>query len=143
MRWLALLLGLLLSANVYAQTPGGSAVTQTQPSPFAGGTFTGPIATNSGTPTIASGACGTTNNGTVAGDNQSGKVTIGAAATATCAVTFSLTFATAPKAVVLTPANAAAAALAAGAPFVSAVTTGGFTFQAAALASTTWYFHAY
>jgi hypothetical protein len=138
-------------AGAHAQPAfnGGAPVTITFPPISAGGTISAPIVTNifssnSGAPTIASGACGATNNGTITGDNQSGKVTIGASATATCAVTFSTTFPTGtPKAVVLTPANAAAAALAAGSPFVSAVSTTGFTFQAAAVASTTWYYHAY
>lgn len=102
-----------------------------------------PFYTNSGAPTIASGACGATTNGAVAGDNQSGKVTIGSATTAACAVGFSATQNQAPHAVVLTPANAAAAALGAASPYVSALSSAGFTFSAAALADTTWYYHVY
>lgn len=96
-------------------------------------------------PTIASGACGATTNGAPAAGStdQSGEIVIGASATASCAVTFALTFTTAPKAVVLTPANAAAAALAAASPYVSALSASGFTFSAAVLANTSWYYHVY
>jgi hypothetical protein len=65
-----------------------------------------------GTPAIASGACGTTTNGAVvAGStNQSGNITIGAAATTTCTLTWSATLGVAPNACVFFPANATAAA---------------------------------
>lgn len=72
----------------------------------------GQFISSAGTPTIASGACGTTTNGAVvAGStNQSGNITIGSAATTTCTLTWSATLATAPNACVFFPANAAAAA---------------------------------
>lgn len=71
-------------------------------------THSGQITSTFGTPTIASGACGATTNGTVSGVNQSGIVTIGAAATTTCTISFSTTI-IAPKACVIFPGNATAA----------------------------------
>lgn len=120
--------------NYYIHGTGGGGVR------IGSGVWLGQMWDSTGVPTIASGACGATTNGTIAGDNMVGKITIGAAATATCAPTFSGTLPNAPHAVILTPANAAAAALGAAAPFISALSTAGFTFQAAALANTNWYY---
>ncbi len=74
-------------------------------------THSGQIISTTGLPTIASGACGTTTNGAVvAGStNQSGNITIGAAATTTCTITWSATLAVAPNACVFFPANATGA----------------------------------
>ena len=103
-----------------------------------------PLYTNTGATTITSGNCGTTTNGTVAGDNMAGTITIGAVATTTCTVNFSTTLNQAPRAVTLTPGNAAAAALGTGSPYISpAPTTAHFILNAAALASTVWYYHVY
>ena len=51
-----------------------------------------------GTPNIASGACGTGTNGTIAanGNDQAFEVLIGSAATTTCTITFASAFGTAP-----------------------------------------------
>ncbi len=75
-------------------------------------TLSGQLVSTTGLPTIASGACGTTTNGAVvAGStNQSGNITIGAAATTTCTISWSATLSVAPNACVFFPANAAAAA---------------------------------
>lgn len=105
-------------------------------------TVAGQFITGSGTPTIASGACGATTNGTIAGDNQSGKITIASATTTSCAVSFSATFAAAPNAVVLTAASSASAGQVANV-YVSALSATGFTVTGTALASTSWYFHVY
>ncbi len=74
--------------------------------------FPGQIISTTGAPTIASGACGAGSNGAVvAGStNQSGNITIGAAATTTCTIAWSATLAVAPNACVFFPANATAAA---------------------------------
>lgn len=102
-------------------------------------TFSGQIITTAGLPTIASGACGTTTNGAVvAGStNQAGSITIGAAATTTCTISWSATLASAPKACVFMAMNAAAIA-ATTLPFVSAPSTAGVVFNGAVLASTNW-----
>lgn len=71
---------------------------------------TGMVRSTAGAPTITGGACGAGANGTVAGTNQSGIVTIGAAATTTCTINFSATLANAPGACVIFPGNATAAA---------------------------------
>jgi hypothetical protein len=72
----------------------------------------GQIISTAGTPTIASGACGTTTNGAVVSGstNQSGQITIGAAATTTCTISWSATLTVAPNACVFFPMNATAAA---------------------------------
>lgn len=95
---------------------------------------------SSSAPTIASGACGTgTNGAVVAGStNQSGQITIGASAATTCAVVFSATLSPAPKACVIAPMNAAAAASGTAGGFVGAPTGTGFTITGLALASTNW-----
>jgi len=72
-------------------------------------TFSGQIVSTFGTPTIASGACGTGTNGSISGTNQSGSITIGASATTTCTISFSTTI-TAPGACLIFPGNATAAA---------------------------------
>ena len=95
-------------------------------------TGTGQIVSTTGTPTIASGACGTTTNGAVVSGstNQSGNITIGSAATTTCVISWSATLSVAPNACVFFPANAAAAATGTtvartGAPSASSVTLTG------------------
>lgn len=100
----------------------------------------GTVVSGAGTPTIASGACGATTNGTIAGTNQSGKITIGAATTTACAVSFSAAMAAAPKSCLLTAGSAGAADQATTGAYISAITTGGFTITGLALASTIYYF---
>lgn len=98
----------------------------------------------SGTPTITSGACGTGSNGTiVAGSGDiAGQINIAAAATTTCTVSFNKTYDTAPRAVVLTPANSAAAGQVANVFIAAAdVTTTTFKMTGTALASTNWHYH--
>lgn len=111
---------------------------------YVGGSMTavGQLVVATGLPTIASGACGTGTNGTIAGDNQSGIITIGAVATTSCAVTFSKTLANAPKSCVAFPGNATAA----GATILAHIDTiaaTGFTLSGAVLASTKFNFHCY
>lgn len=98
-------------------------------------TFNKQIISAFGTPTIASGACGTGTNGTISGGNQSGIVTIGAAPTTACVVSFSATI-TAPKACVISPGNAAAAATGTTVAWVAAPSTTGWTINGSALANT-------
>lgn len=88
--------------------------------------------------TIGSGNCGTGTNGTISGNDHAGLITIGAATTATCAVSFATTYTTAPRAVLLQAANAAAATALSG-EYVSAVSATGFTITGT-LASTSWYY---
>ena len=94
---------------------------------------------NTVAPTIASGACGATTNGTIlAGSNDHiGVVQIGAAATTTCTITFSSTWTTAPIACLISPSNAAAAAWATTVAFVNPanITTGQWVITGTALAN--------
>jgi len=99
----------------------------------------GHVAVSSGATTITSGDCGTTTNGTVAGTDTSGLITIGAVATTACKVSFAAAIAAAPKACVITAGNAAAIAATA-LPYISAITTTYFTITGAVLASTNWYY---
>jgi hypothetical protein len=91
-----------------------------------------------GTPTIGSGTCGAGTNGTVgAGStNQSGFITIGAAATATCTLAWSATLAVAPNACVFFPGNAAAAATGTTVAFAGAPSTASVVLNGTALANT-------
>lgn len=96
------------------------------------------ISPGGASPTIASGACGTTTNGTiVAGStNNSGRITVGAAAATACAVSFSATLSPVPKACTFAPMNAAAVTAAA---FIGAPTGTGFTLTTAgSFANTNW-----
>lgn len=105
------------------------------------GTFS-QIISGGGLPTIASGACGTgTNGAVVAGStDQSMKITIGAAATTTCTISFSATLSPVPKSCVFSPMNAAA--IAAGAlPFIAAPSGTGVVLSGSVLASTNWAIH--
>jgi hypothetical protein len=96
-------------------------------------------------PTIASGACGATTNGAVvAGSNdQAMNVTIGAAATTDCAITFAGTWETAPRACMLTPANAGAADWATTDAYVSAISATTLTITGTALANANYAIHCY
>lgn len=95
----------------------------------------------SNTPTISSGACGSGTNGTIAGTDQDGKITVGAATTTTCAVTFgSTTWVTGPNSCTFSPASAASAAVTV-LPYVSAVSSSGFTLSGSILATTSFYYH--
>jgi hypothetical protein len=99
-------------------------------------TVAGQLRTTYGTPTIASGACGATTNGSVAGNNQAGVVTIGSATTTTCTVAFSATLANAPNSCVVFPASSGAAATGTTVAYVSSITTGHFVITGSTLAST-------
>lgn len=100
------------------------------------------ISSTAGLPTIGSGNCGTGSNGAVvAGStNQSGSITIGATATTSCAVAFSKTLGVTPNAVLLYPANAAAAATGTTVARVSAISATGFTITGSALANANYYY---
>ncbi len=100
--------------------------------------FSGQILSIAGTPTIGSGNCGVTTNGTVvAGStNQSGQITIGVNAATTCIINFSTTI-TAPHACVVTPMNAKGATVTT-LMFAAAPTTTQFSITGAVLASTNW-----
>mgnify|MGYP003385243720 CR=1 FL=1 len=106
------------------------------------GTFS-QIISGGGLPTIASGACGTTTNGTiVAGStDQTGRITVGAAAATACAVSFSATLSPVPKSCTFSPMNAAAVTAAA---FIGAPSGTGFTLTTAgSFANTNWAYHCY
>lgn len=107
-------------------------------------TFQSQIIPAYGTPTIASGACGATTNGTLAGGstNQSGEVIIASATTTTCTISFSTTLAAAPLACVLEPGNAQAATELANS-YISAITTAHWVITGTALASTDYYYHCF
>lgn len=98
-------------------------------------THSGQLISTFGTPTIASGACGATTNGTISGTNQSGIVTIGAATTTTCTISFSTTI-TAPGACVIFPASAGAAAQGTTVARVGTPGTTNWVITGTALAST-------
>lgn len=92
------------------------------------------------TPTIASGACGTTTNGVVtSGSDQSFIVTIGAATTTSCAISFGSTWTTKPRSCVFSPGSTGSAATTV-LPFISPsnITTTGVTLSGSVLASTVW-----
>jgi hypothetical protein len=105
-------------------------------------TFSGQIIPAYGTPTIASGTCGTGSNGAVANGstNQSGEITIGASATSTCTLAFSTTLGAAPLACTISPGNAAAAAWGTTGAYVSSITTGHFIITGT-LANANYYYH--
>lgn len=102
-------------------------------------TFSGQFITTFGTPSIASGACGATTNGSASGTNQAGLVTIGAAPTTTCTINFSTTITT-PNSCVLFPANAAAAATGTTVASVSGIGATSFVITGSALANSKYYF---
>lgn len=101
-------------------------------------TFTGQLISTFGATTIASGACGATTNGTVAGTNASGLITIASATTTVCTVSFSTTI-TAPGACVIAAANAKAGGTVPVAR-VSSVGTTNFVITGTDLASTAYYY---
>ena len=90
-------------------------------------------------PTITSGTCGTGTNGSVAGSDQGGLITIGSATTTSCPVVFSATWPVAPKSCTFSPATSASAAVTVLA-YISALGTGGFTLSGSVLASTSFYY---
>lgn len=93
----------------------------------------------SNTPTISSGACGATTNGTISGTDQAGLITIGSATTSACAVTFgSSTWASGPNSCVITPSTSSSASALA---YVSALSASGFTVSGTVLASTSFYYN--
>jgi hypothetical protein len=91
-------------------------------------------------PSITSGACGSTTNGTITagGNDQNFLLNIGAAVTASCIVNFSTAWTTAPIGCDATPTNAAAAASGTTGMYMSAPTTTTVTMNGSALANTTW-----
>jgi len=97
-----------------------------------------------GSPTIGSNACGSTTQGTIGAGStdRSGLVTVGTASVTSCVVSFASTWGTAPRAVILTPANAAAAATGTTLAYVSAVGTTSFTITGTALAGGAYYYFA-
>lgn len=102
--------------------------------------FTDQIYSTTGTPTIASGACGATTNGTVGSGstNQSGFINIGAAATTTCTLSWSATLSMAPNSCVFFPGNAAAAATGTTVTWAGAPSTASVVLNGSALANTTY-----
>jgi hypothetical protein len=100
--------------------------------------YTGQIYSTTGTPTIASGACGATTNGTVGSGstNQSGFINIGAAATTTCTLSWSGTLPVAPNACIFFPGNAAAAATGTTVAWAGAPSTASVILNGSALANT-------
>lgn len=100
--------------------------------------FSGQFYSTFGTPTIANAACGAGANGTVSGTNQSGTVTIGAAATTTCTVSFSTTLSAAPNACVIFPGSGGAADQATTLARVGAPSATTWVITGSALASTTY-----
>lgn len=110
--------------------------TTTASGDFSVGATTGNVRVGTGSvPTIASGACGTGTNGTLAAGSRSnaGTVQIGAATATTCTVVFATSMTTAPVCV-FSPADSAgvgATVLA----YISANTTGGFVITGTALAN--------
>jgi hypothetical protein len=92
------------------------------------------------TPTITSGACGTTTNGVItSGSDQSFIVTIGSATTTSCAINFGSTWTTKPRSCVFAAASAGSAAVTV-LPHIDPtnITTTGVTLSGAVLASTVW-----
>lgn len=96
------------------------------------------------TPTIAANACGSTTQGTIAanGNDQAFQVTVGTAAVTSCTITFSSAFTTAPRAVEITPANSAGAAVGTTLAYVSAISTTAITITGSALAGASYYVQA-
>lgn len=97
----------------------------------------------SGAPTVAANACGSTTQGTVAAGstNNAGQFTAGTVAVTTCTITFANSgFTFAPRSIVLYPANATAAATGTVAAFVSAISATTFTVTGTALASASYYY---
>lgn len=98
----------------------------------------GQLYSTAGLPTIASGACGATTNGTVgAGStNQSGFINIGAAATTSCTLSWSATLSVAPNSCVFFPGNAAAATTGTTVAWAAAPSTASVVLNGSALANT-------
>lgn len=121
-----------------ARIMAGVIVGNTSVDPGAGNLLVnGQVISGAGTPTIASGACGATTNGAVvAGStNQSGQITIGAATTTTCTISWSATLSSAPKSCVFFPMNATAAATGTTVAYASAPTTTQVVLNGSALAN--------
>ena len=99
--------------------------------------FGSQIASTTGTPTIASGACGASTNGAVVSGstNQSGQITIGSASTTSCTIAWSATLPATPGACEFFPMNAAAAATGTTVAYVGAPTTVHVVLSGSALAN--------
>lgn len=126
----------------YFASPPAIGSTAAAPGTFTTLTFNTQLVSAGGTPTIASGACGTGTNGSLgAGStNQSGEVVIASASTTSCAISFSATLAAAPLACVIFPENATAAATGTTVARVSAISTSGWTITGSALAGANYYY---
>jgi hypothetical protein len=101
------------------------------------------LAISGGSPTIASGACGTTTNGAISSvivanpsDHDFG-IAIGSATTTTCTVTFSQAWTTAPHSCTFSPANSTAAGTSILAYSTTPSTTS-WALKGSVLASTNW-----
>lgn len=117
---------------------GGSTAPVTLKGGSTAGVSVGPFAVPTGSiPTIASNACGSTTQGTVASGStdMSGAITVGTAAVTSCAVSFAVTHVTTPKACQITPANSTAAAVGTTGAYVSAISASGFTISGLNLSS--------
>lgn len=129
--------GCTISTNSLCGTGALSAPSITTPSgDLTVGSTSGNVRVGTGSsPTIASGACGTGTNGTLAAGSRSnaGTVQIGAVAATTCTIAFATAMTTAPVCVI-TPADAAGVG-ATVLPYISANTTGGFVITGTALAN--------
>lgn len=104
---------------------------------FSAGTASGTTLITSGAiPTIASGACGASTNGTLTTGSRTnaGQVVIGAATTTVCTISFAANLPTAPVCVIA-PSNVAASAGTVLA-YVSANTISGFVITGSVLGST-------
>lgn len=135
-------LGLGTSATINTGTSGATIPLLNGANTYSGTSiFSAQLRTTFGTPTIASGACGTTTNGVItSGTNQAGLITIGAATTTTCTISFSATLGAAPNACIITPASAGAADQATTVARVSSISTSAWVITGSALASTAYYY---
>lgn len=126
-----------VTARRYA-IDGGTLICNGNTLPGTGGSLVGGWIDCPASPSIASGACGTGSNGTISGSDRSGTISIGAAATTTCTITFSATQVTAPNACLIFPGDAGAAATATTVARVGAPSTTQWVITGSALASTTY-----
>lgn len=106
--------------------------------------ITGHVISGGTVPTVVTNDCGSSTQGTITagGNDNAFLVTVGTAAVTSCAVSFAATWGAAPKACLIFPANAGAAALTVLA-YVSAISTTKVTISGSALASTAFYVHCF
>lgn len=89
-------------------------------------------------PSIASGACGASTNGSISGVDAAGEITIGSATSTACTITLG-DAAWTPLSCGVWPANAAAAASTT-LGYTSAISAGTWTLTGSVLAPTSWYY---